>query len=90
MTSKGTHMTTTTTGLTYATAPNKIVRGGNAIDYAYREIGNGTVPLVLLQHFRGNLENWDPAFELYHSMLAPHPHRINRGALWGSARSAKG
>jgi pimeloyl-ACP methyl ester carboxylesterase len=55
-------MTSTTTGLTYPTASNKVVRGGNAIDYAYREIGNGTVPLVLLQHFRGNLENWDPAF----------------------------
>jgi pimeloyl-ACP methyl ester carboxylesterase len=32
----------------------------NGIDYAYREIGTGAVPLVLLQHFRGNLENWDP------------------------------
>jgi pimeloyl-ACP methyl ester carboxylesterase len=41
---------------------NKVVRGGNAIDYAHREVSNGTVPLVLLQHFRGNLENWDPAF----------------------------
>lgn len=41
---------------------NKVVRGANAIDYAFREVGNGTVPLVLLQHFRGNLENWDPAF----------------------------
>jgi glyoxylase-like metal-dependent hydrolase (beta-lactamase superfamily II) len=28
--------------------------------------------------------------ELYHGMLALHPDRINRGALWGSARSAKG
>ncbi len=24
-------------------------------------IGDGEVPLVLLQHFRGNLDNWDPA-----------------------------
>ena len=23
--------------------------------------GEGGVPLVLLQHFRGNLDNWDPA-----------------------------
>ena len=53
-------MTATTTGLTYAAAPNKVIRGTNGIDYAYREIGNGTVPLVLLQHFRGNLDNWDP------------------------------
>jgi hypothetical protein len=28
--------------------------------------------------------------ELYHGMLALHPHRIIRGALWSSARSAKG
>ncbi|WP_428340608.1 alpha/beta fold hydrolase [Mycobacterium sp.] len=52
---------TTTTELTYASAPNKVSRAANGIDYAYREVGNGAVPLVLLQHFRGNLENWDPA-----------------------------
>jgi len=34
---------------------------GNAIEYAYRELGDGDVPFVLLQHFRGNLDNWDPA-----------------------------
>ncbi|MEV4127274.1 alpha/beta hydrolase [Nocardia sp. NPDC049707] len=44
----------------YATAPNRVVRAGNGIDYAFREVGAGSVPLVLLQHFRGNLENWDP------------------------------
>jgi pimeloyl-ACP methyl ester carboxylesterase len=37
------------------------VAAGNAIEYAYRELGDGDVPLVLLQHFRGNLDNWDPA-----------------------------
>jgi pimeloyl-ACP methyl ester carboxylesterase len=31
------------------------------IEYAFRDIGEGEVPLVLLQHFRGNLDNWDPA-----------------------------
>ena len=51
---------TTTTILTYGTAPNKVIHADNGIDYAYREIGTGAVPLVLLQHFRGNLENWDP------------------------------
>jgi len=51
---------TTTTGLSYGTAPNQLIRAGNGIDYAHREIGSSTVPLVLLQHFRGNLENWDP------------------------------
>jgi pimeloyl-ACP methyl ester carboxylesterase len=51
---------TTTTGLSYGTAPNQLIRADNGIAYAYREIGSSTVPLVLLQHFRGNLENWDP------------------------------
>jgi pimeloyl-ACP methyl ester carboxylesterase len=51
---------TTTTALSYATAPSRVMHAGNGIDYAYRELGTGTRPLVLLQHFRGNLENWDP------------------------------
>src|ERR1700739_665361 len=51
---------TTTTVLGYGTAPNQVIHADNGIEYAYREIGTGTVPLVLLQHFRGNLENWDP------------------------------
>jgi pimeloyl-ACP methyl ester carboxylesterase len=50
---------TATTAVSYGTAPNQVIRADNGIDYAYREIGSGTVPLVLLQHFRGNLENWD-------------------------------
>src|SRR6478672_13105594 len=51
---------TTVTDLSYGTAPHKAIHADNGIDYAYREIGSSTVPLVLLQHFRGNLENWDP------------------------------
>jgi pimeloyl-ACP methyl ester carboxylesterase len=32
------------------------------VDFAYRRFGSpAAVPLVLLQHFRGNLDNWDPA-----------------------------
>jgi len=33
------------------------------VDYAYRDTGggDGKVPLVMFQHFRGNLDNWDPA-----------------------------
>ena len=45
----------------YAGAPNKRASGSNGVDYAYRDVGEGDVPLVLLQHFRGNLDNWDPA-----------------------------
>ena len=51
---------TTTTEVSYSTAPNQVIHAENGIAYAYREIGTGTVPLVLLQHFRGNLDNWDP------------------------------
>ena len=45
----------------YSQAQNKLASAANGIDYAYRETGEGSVPLVLLQHFRGNLDNWDPA-----------------------------
>jgi pimeloyl-ACP methyl ester carboxylesterase len=46
---------------TYSGSPNQLVSAANGVDYAYRETGEGPVPLVLLQHFRGNLDNWDPA-----------------------------
>ncbi len=46
---------------TYMAAPNRLVTAANGIDYAYRQVGEGTPALVLLQHFRGNLDNWDPA-----------------------------
>jgi len=45
----------------YVAAPNGMVSAANGIDYAYRQLGEGTPALVLLQHFRGNLDNWDPA-----------------------------
>jgi pimeloyl-ACP methyl ester carboxylesterase len=44
----------------YASLPNKLVSAANGIDYAYRDTGEGAVPLVLFQHFRGNLDNWYP------------------------------
>ena len=46
----------------YTDAPTKqVVAADGATEYAYRELGEGDTPLVLLQHFRGNLDNWDPA-----------------------------
>jgi len=47
----------------YSVLPNGAVQAANGISYAYRDTGGdeGAVPLVLLQHFRGNLDNWDPA-----------------------------
>ena len=53
--------TTTDSQTGYADASIKRVTAENAIEYAYRDLGAGDVPLVLLQHFRGNLDNWDPA-----------------------------
>jgi len=45
----------------YQNVPRSTVRGHNGIDYVYRRRGvAGDRPLVLL-HFRGNLNNWDPA-----------------------------
>jgi pimeloyl-ACP methyl ester carboxylesterase len=52
---------TTAQKQTYAEASTKVVAAAQGFDYAYRDVGSGTVPLVLLQHFRGNLDNWDPA-----------------------------
>ncbi len=50
-------------GTGYAELPNELVSAANGVDYAYRDTGGGggAIPLVLLQHFRGNLDNWDPA-----------------------------
>lgn len=50
----------TTTTLT--TSPLQRIDGSTGITYAYRRFGTGTgIPLVFLQHFRGNTDNWDPA-----------------------------
>src|SRR6476646_10487984 len=60
----GASMTTTeqeTKSAGYADCPTQRIDAANDIVYAYRDIGTGDVPLVLLQHFRGNLANWDPA-----------------------------
>jgi pimeloyl-ACP methyl ester carboxylesterase len=47
----------------YSELPNEVIGAANGVDYAYRDTGGGEggLPLVLLQHFRGNLDNWDPA-----------------------------
>ena len=45
----------------YAATTSQRITADNAIEYAYRELGQSEVPLVLLQHFRGNLDNWDHA-----------------------------
>ena len=53
-------MTTTSTPGLVGT-PLAAVEAANGITYVYRRFGATTgVPLVFLQHFRGNIDNWDP------------------------------
>jgi pimeloyl-ACP methyl ester carboxylesterase len=57
-------MSATTTQVTQLTAPNQTIEARNGVSYAYRRLGEpsaGAPPLVLFQHFRGSLDNWDPA-----------------------------
>ena len=49
---------------TSLTAPNRTIEAANGVTYAYRRFGDaerGAPPVLFLQHFRGNLDNWDPA-----------------------------
>ena len=52
---------TTTIGL--AATDLRRIAATNGIEYAYRRFGNisAVPPLVFLQHFRGNIDSWDPA-----------------------------
>jgi pimeloyl-ACP methyl ester carboxylesterase len=48
---------------TAITVENRFVDAANGIKYAYRRLGPSTSPfppLLLLQHFRGNMDDWDP------------------------------
>jgi len=45
----------------YAELPNLTVQTDSGEKLAYRDTGGDGLPLVVLQHFRGNLDNWDPA-----------------------------
>jgi len=46
------------------TAPNLQVEAANGVRYIYRRFGNAessALPLLMLVHYRANLDNWDPA-----------------------------
>jgi pimeloyl-ACP methyl ester carboxylesterase len=52
----------TTTVASYVDADTHVLSAVNGVDYAHRMTGAADgIPLVALQHFRGNLDNWDPA-----------------------------
>jgi pimeloyl-ACP methyl ester carboxylesterase len=55
---------------TYSECATESVTGANGTDFTYRELGDGAVPLVMLQHFRGNLDYWDPP--LVDALAADH------------------
>jgi pimeloyl-ACP methyl ester carboxylesterase len=50
-----------TAGITHHNAETLSVEAAG-VEFAYRRFGSpAALPLVMLQHFRGNLDNWDPA-----------------------------
>ena len=75
---------TTTTGLSYNAAANQVTHADNGIDYAYREIATSTVPLVLLQHFRGNLTGTHLG---QRAGLSSHPRQYRQPRIHGNPRT---
>jgi pimeloyl-ACP methyl ester carboxylesterase len=72
----------------YVDTPTHVLDAANGVRYAYRGTGPADgPPLVMLQHFRGNLDNWDPALV---DALA-RSHRVitfdNRGVGASSGRT---
>jgi pimeloyl-ACP methyl ester carboxylesterase len=59
---RGEQVSDSATVATYVGAETQLLTASSGVEYAYRATGtsDGT-PLVMLQHFRGNLDNWDPA-----------------------------
>jgi pimeloyl-ACP methyl ester carboxylesterase len=54
-------LTNSTMTYTHTTAPTRFVEA-NGILYAYRRFGRESgVPLLLMQHYRGGMDHWDPA-----------------------------
>jgi pimeloyl-ACP methyl ester carboxylesterase len=46
----------------YVEAQNQTLSASSGVEYVYRSTGSSdATPLLALQHFRGNLDNWDPA-----------------------------
>jgi glyoxylase-like metal-dependent hydrolase (beta-lactamase superfamily II) len=67
-----------------------------AVIAGHKRDGNGDGPEII-EESRQYIRDFDRLAkatssmrELYDAMLALHPHRVNKGALWGSARAVKG
>src|ERR1700674_4297003 len=55
--------TITPTNVGQLTAPNLTIDAANGVTFAYRRFGptnTDVPPLLFLQHFRGNIDGWDP------------------------------
>lgn len=64
---------------THQTAPTKTI-DINGTDFTYRSFGREDgIPVVFLQHFTGNMDNWDP--EVVNAIASYHPVVLfnNRG-----------
>jgi pimeloyl-ACP methyl ester carboxylesterase len=62
MNTKGEPLSATTSTASYLDAENEVLSASNGVGYAYRTTGPSDAPtLVMLRHFRGNLDNWEPA-----------------------------
>ena len=69
------------------TAPTRVVNA-EGVTFAYRRVGPDTgTPLVLLQHFRGNMDNWDPAVVDGLATRRPVVLVDNRGVSRSSGRA---
>ena len=69
---------------THETAPTQFVQAGN-IRFAYRRFGpRGGTPLLLLNYFAANMDNWDPtitnAFASEHDVILVDYQGIGRSS----------
>jgi hypothetical protein len=61
-----------------------------------KPVGEGDGPNVIeetrqyIRDFDRLVDKTSTTLELYNAMLSLYPDRLNRGALWGSARAIKG
>ena len=53
-----------------ANPPNLSVKSDAGLNLAYRDTGGDGRPVVLFQHFRGNLDGWDPATDYSNEIIA--------------------
>ena len=69
---------------THQTVPTKIINV-NGTDFTYRSFGKEDgIPVVFLQHFTGNMDNWDP--ELTNAIADKHPVIIFNNKGVGSSK----